>query len=169
MFLNVPSDIVPRNNVPHDNCSSWQLFNSLIIPRDNYSSVPLQMVICKEDGRPDDQNQGDGGARIVANDHLDDPASSVHLQMVICKEDHPSYYQNQRDGGARIVANAHLDDPASPVLLHTFVNGHLQRGRNSGWPAFCWSDGAEIRTRSAPSIEDPQYKISAQTDQQFRS
>ena len=43
------------------------------------SSVPLQMVICKEDGSLDDQNQRDRGARIVANDHLDDPASSVLL------------------------------------------------------------------------------------------
>ena len=43
------------------------------------SSVPLQMVICKEDGSPDDQNQRDGGARIVTNDNLDDPASSVLL------------------------------------------------------------------------------------------
>ena len=48
------------------------------------SSVPLQMVICKEDGSPDDQNQGDGGAGIVASYHLDNPASSVPLQMVIC-------------------------------------------------------------------------------------
>ena len=53
------------------------------------SSVPLQMVICKEDGSLDDQNQRDGGARIVKNDNLDDPASSVPLQMVICKEDGP--------------------------------------------------------------------------------
>ena len=52
------------------------------------------MVICKEDGRPDDQNQGDGGSQIVANDHPDDPASSVPLEMVICKEDYPSDYQN---------------------------------------------------------------------------
>ena len=44
------------------------------------SSVPLQMVICKEDGSLDDQNQRDRGARIVANDHLDDPASSVLLR-----------------------------------------------------------------------------------------
>ena len=40
-------------------------------------SVPLQMVICKEDGSMDDQNQGDGGAGIVADDHPDDPASSI--------------------------------------------------------------------------------------------
>ena len=51
------------------------------------SSIPLQMVICKEDGSPEDQNQGDGGAGIVANDHPDDPASSLPLQVVICKED----------------------------------------------------------------------------------
>ena len=41
------------------------------------SSIPLQMVICKEDGSPDDQNQGDGGAQIVQNNHPDDPTSSV--------------------------------------------------------------------------------------------
>ena len=44
------------------------------------SSIPLQMVICKEDGSLDDQNQRDRGARIVANDHLDDPATSVLLR-----------------------------------------------------------------------------------------
>ena len=44
------------------------------------SFVPLQMVICKEDGSLDDQNQRDRGARIVANDHLDDPATSVLLR-----------------------------------------------------------------------------------------
>ena len=59
-------------------------------PDDAASSVPMQMVICKEDCPPDDQSQRDRGARIVANDHLDDPASSVllhsfaniHLQRV---------------------------------------------------------------------------------------
>ena len=51
------------------------------------SSIPLQMVICKEDGSLDDQNQGDEGARIVANEQLDGPASSVSLQMIICKVD----------------------------------------------------------------------------------
>ena len=56
---------------------------------DSASSVPLQMIICREDSSPDDQNQGNGGARIVANDHLDDPASSFPLQMVICKENSP--------------------------------------------------------------------------------
>ena len=30
------------------------------------SSVPMQMIICKEDGSPDDQKQGDEGAGIVA-------------------------------------------------------------------------------------------------------
>ena len=79
------------------------------------SSIPLQMVICKEDGSPDDQNQRDGGAGIVANDHPNNPASSVLMQMVICKEDCPPNDQNQRDGGARIVANDHLDNPASSV------------------------------------------------------
>ena len=76
MSLNVSCNNVPRNNVPHSNCS-----------------VPLQMVISKEDGPLDDQNQRDELAQIVANEHLDDPASSVllsvHLQMVICKEDGP--------------------------------------------------------------------------------
>ena len=105
------------------------------------SCVPLQMVICKEDGSPDNQNQGDGGGGVVANDHPEDPASSlplhgllqmiiwmirpppcssVPLQMVICKEEGPPDDQH-----------------------------------------FFWSDGAEIRTRPAPSMEDPQFKISA--------
>ena len=85
------------------------------------------MVICKEDGSVDDQNQRDGGVMIVANDHLDDPASSVLLGFfarVICKEDGPP--DDQR-----------------------FLGG--------------------FRTRPAPSMEDPQYKISAQTDQRLRS
>ena len=85
------------------------------------SSVPLQMVICKEDGSPDDQNQGDGGAQIVVNDHPDDTALSVPLQMVVCKEDCPSDGQNQRDGGARIVANDHLDDQSSSVPLQIVI------------------------------------------------
>ena len=50
-----------------------------MIPPPLCSSNPLQMVVCKEDGPPDDQYEGDGGARIVANDHPDDPASSVLL------------------------------------------------------------------------------------------
>ena len=83
------------------------------------------MVICKEDGPPDDQNQGDGGAGIVANDHLHDPAFSVPLQMVICKEDGP------------------------PDDQHFF--GRMGQ-----------------KFAPAPSKEDPQYKISAQTDQRFR-
>ena len=58
------------------------------------SSVSLQMVICKEDDSPDDQNQGDGREGIVANDHQEDLASSVPLQMVVCKENCPSDGQN---------------------------------------------------------------------------
>ena len=34
---------------------------------------------------------------------------------------------------------------------------------------FFGSDGAEIRTRPASYMEDPQYKITAQTDQRVRS
>ena len=116
--------------IPRDNCSTRQLFLSTIVPRNNYSSAPLQMVIYKEDGPPDDQKQGDGGAGIVANDHPDDPASFVllrsfangHLQRERSPDD-----QNQGDGGAPIVANDHPDDPASSVLLCSFANGHLQR------------------------------------------
>ena len=89
------------------------------------SSVPLKKVVCKEDSSPDDQNQKDRGAGILANDHPDDSASSVSLQMVICKEDCFSDDQNQRDGGARIVANDQLDNPSSSVLLRSFANGHL--------------------------------------------
>ena len=66
--------------VPRDNCFMRQLFLLTIVLGNNYSSVPLQMVIYKEDGLPDDQNQGEGGAQIVANDHLDDPASSALLR-----------------------------------------------------------------------------------------
>ena len=76
------------------------------------SSVPLKMVVCKEDGSPYDQNQGDAEAEIVSNDHPEDPASSIPSQMVVCKVDCPSDDQNQRDGGARVVANDHLDGPA---------------------------------------------------------
>ena len=71
------------------------------------SSVSLQIVICKEDGSLDYQNQGDRRAGIVANDHSEDLASSVPLQMVVCKEDCPSDDQNQGDGGAGILANDH--------------------------------------------------------------
>ena len=113
------------------------------------SCIPLQMVICKEDGSPDDQNQGNGGARIVANDQPEDPASSVPLQMVFCKEDCASDDQNQRDGGARVVVNNHLDDPASSVPLRSFANGLLQRERSSGGPTFFWSDG---RMKFAPDL-----------------
>ena len=48
-----------------------------------FSSVPLQMVICKEDGSQDDLNHGNGGARILANDHPDDRASSVLLRSSV--------------------------------------------------------------------------------------
>ena len=42
-------------------------------PLSSCSFVPLQMIICKEDGSQDDQNQGDGGDGDVANDHPEDP------------------------------------------------------------------------------------------------
>ena len=42
--------IVPRYNVPNNNVLTT------IVPCDNYSSVPLQMVISKEDGPQDDQH-----------------------------------------------------------------------------------------------------------------
>ena len=99
-------------------------------------SIPLQIVICKKDDSPDDQNQGDGGLGIVANDHPDDLASSVPMQMVICKEDCPPDDQSQRDRGARIVANDHLDDPASSVLLRFFAKRTVFRMTNIflvGW------------------------------------
>ena len=79
------------------------------------------MVVCKEEGSPGDQNQGDGGAGIVANDHPADPASSVPLQMVICKKDCPPNDQNQGHGGAGIVANDHPDDPDTPVPLQLVI------------------------------------------------
>ena len=41
------------------------------------------LVICKEDGPNDNQNKRGRAARIVANDHLDDPASYVPLILVI--------------------------------------------------------------------------------------
>ena len=141
-----------------------QMIIRMIRPPPCYS-VPLQMVICKKDCSLDNQNQGDGGEGCVASYHLEDPASSGPLQMVVCKEDCPFYGQNQRDGGAKNVANDHLDDPSFSVLLRSFANSHLQRG----WINIFWSYGAEIRTRPAPSMENPQYKISAQTDQRFRS
>ena len=96
------------------------------------SSVPLKMVVYREDCSLYEQNQGDAEAGIVSKDQPEDPASSIPSQMVVCKEDCPSDDQNQRDGGARFVANDYLDDPASSVLLDSFVNGHLHRGRSSG-------------------------------------
>ena len=53
-----------------------QMFIQIIRPPP-CASVPLQMVICKDD---DDKNKGDGGAGIVAIDHMEDPTSSVPLQ-----------------------------------------------------------------------------------------
>ena len=44
------------------------------------SSIPLQMLICKEGGSQDDLNHGNGGAQILANGHMDDRASSVLLR-----------------------------------------------------------------------------------------
>ena len=55
------------------------MFLSTIAPCNNYSSDPLQIVNYKEDGPQDDQNQGDRGARVVANDHPGDLASFVLL------------------------------------------------------------------------------------------
>ena len=85
------------------------------------------MVICKEDGSLDD---GNGGAGIVANDHLDDPASSFPLQMVICKEDGSQDDQNQGDGVVGIATNFHLDDPASSLLLRSFAKRTVLRITN---------------------------------------
>ena len=54
-----------------------------IVPLHNcntYSSDPLQIVNYKENGPQDDQNQGDRGARIVANDHPGDLAPFVLLR-----------------------------------------------------------------------------------------
>ena len=85
------------------------------------SSVPLKMVVCKEDGSPYDQNQGDAEAEIVSNDHPEDPASSIPSQMVVCKVDCPSDDQNQRDGGARVVANDHLDGMFSYIPLQLVI------------------------------------------------
>ena len=56
------------------------MFHATIVPLDNFSSVLLQIVFYKEDGPPDDQNEGDGGARMVAHDHRDHPASFVLLR-----------------------------------------------------------------------------------------
>ena len=40
------------------------------------------LVICKEDGPNDNQNKRGGAARIVANDHLDDPGN---LTVIHCE------------------------------------------------------------------------------------
>ena len=91
-----PSQQVPKGQCPLEQCPSGQLFLATmslatmslttIVPRDNFSSVPLQLVIFNEDGSLDDQNQGDGGAGIVSNDNLEDPATSVPFQMFVRKE-----------------------------------------------------------------------------------
>ena len=125
----VPRYNIPRNNVPHRNCSSWQLFLN------SFTNGHLQRG---------QQIQGNGGAWIVANNHLYDPASSVPLQMVIWKEDCPPNDQNQRDGGARIVANDHLDDPASSVLFHSFAKRTVLQMTN-----IFWSDGSSIQSFSS--------------------
>ena len=71
---------VPRDSVPSKSRGGGAQIGQNDHPDDLASSVPMQMVICKEDCPPDDQSQRDRGARIVANDHLDDPASSVLLR-----------------------------------------------------------------------------------------
>ena len=57
------------------------------------SFVPLQMIICKEGGSQGDQNQGDEGDGVVANDHPENPpflckwsfAKRIVLQMANIK------------------------------------------------------------------------------------
>ena len=133
------------------------------------SSVPLQMVICKEDGSPDDRNQGDGGARIVANDHPDDPASSVPLQMVICKEDCPPNDQNQRDRGAGRGCCKWPPGWSSLFRAPPFLCKWSFAKRTVLRMTYIFLVGWGWNSRPAPSIEDPQYKILAYTDQRFRS
>ena len=91
-----------------------------IVPRDSYSSVPVQKVICKEDGPRDDRTKGTEEHRllqIIIRMIRSPLCSSVPLQIVICKEDGSLDDQNQVDGGAGIVANDHPDEPASSVPL----------------------------------------------------
>ena len=90
----------------------------------NFSSVPLQMVIYKESGPPDDQIKGTEEYRLlqmIIRMIQPPPCSSVSLQMVICKEDGSPDDQNQGDGGSQIVANDHPDDPASSVPLEMVI------------------------------------------------
>ena len=131
MSLNVPCNSVPRkkfprDNVPRDNCSSRQLFHATIVPLDNCSSWQLFLAtinpafLYKEDGPPNDKNQGGGGARIVTNDHPYDPASFVPLQMIMMTE--------ERELLQMII----------PRILRSFANGLLQRGlffrqKSKGW------------------------------------
>ena len=71
--------------------------NSQAMWTDAYTGGPNKWLFAKRDGSLDDQNQGDEGAGIVANDHSEDLASFVPLQMVIRKEDCPPNDQSQRD------------------------------------------------------------------------
>ena len=72
---------------PRDNCSTRQLFLSTIFPHDNcslrqlFKATIVPPFLCKGDCPSDDENQRNWGARIVANDHLDDPASSVLFRL----------------------------------------------------------------------------------------
>ena len=90
----------------------------------NFSSVPLQMVIYKESGPPDDQIKGTEEYQLlqmIIRMIQPPPCSCIPLQMVICKEDGSPDDQNKGDGGAGIVANDHPEDPASSVPLQIVV------------------------------------------------
>ena len=97
------------------NCCKWSSGWSGLL-------LSFAYVICKEHCPQNDQNQRDGEAQIVANDHLDDPASSVLL---------------------RSFANGHLQQcPSQKLFLVRIVpqfHGHLQRGwfsrrpKSRGW------------------------------------
>ena len=154
---NFPRDNVSRHNVSHDNCSllqcpsqqcaSRKLFLVKIFPRDNCSSIPLQIVICKEDSPRDDQNQGDEGAWIVANNHLDDIPSSVLLPFFA-----NGHLQRERFSGWPKSRGRRSRNCCKMIRPPPFL---CKWSGSSRWPTFFWSNGAEIRTRPAPSIDDP--------------
>ena len=172
------------------------------------------MVICKEDGAQDDQNQGGGGARIVANDHPDDPTSSVLLHSFA--NDHLQKGRFSRWPKSRRRRSRNCCKWSSgwsgllrappflckwsfakrTVLRMTKIKGMDKHGmlQMTIWmirPPSCSSVllqmvickedgplddqqffgrmGLKFAPDLPPSMEDPQYKISAQTDQRFRS
>ena len=79
------------------------------------------LVICKEDGPNDNQNKRGGAARIVANDHLDDPASYVPLILVIVGHLQRGQSQRQLFGPKKAKYGRLISVPKWPKMVNLTV------------------------------------------------